>query len=344
MIATTTITDEVLQWTIDWVNKVFYSKFPLYTITEVKIDATPTTAYTSWYNTITFNVAPTAGQVLTVTYEVISDITTKELRDTKNFGELIDSTYLMFGRDIDRTSTVYPVELLRRYINEEYISILDNYTSSERYKTVRFPAVNSSTISSVDSTTMTLSALPNLVSYSGYWFTEKSGFFSYSGVNWTTLENINWFNWDISTGEVYLGIRLPEEMQRPLEVKLNGVTMAYTDFSSFTVDYFGFWTKYTVYNGYLFITGSTFTDTDYIDIVYEPITYELINDTDIPKIPSIYVNLLSYKAGERMMRYREDTREEAFRLDYQELKYLFNKRVRNTTNSKVKRPKNLNFI
>lgn len=124
------ITWEILTWTVNGTNKLFKSFYPISLLDEVRVDGTPTVAYTFNGNSILFTAAPTTWVVDIDYFRRDLNITDYSRDNYYTFDEIRTKVYDKIWEDGGSTAR-YPTDLVNDWLvdwlNEICSIVLDKY-------------------------------------------------------------------------------------------------------------------------------------------------------------------------------------------------------------------------
>jgi len=306
---------EILQWKVDWINKVYTSQYTISSTVYLWIWWAEYTAFTSVWRIITLTDAiPEWEEPPVLDYYFTDNITYTAWADFLVSNALLETLDVLW---ISAFNNSYKQATAIKLFNECYFSELNrnldnrivstySFTSGNSYKYWEFYRWDVLPVQELIS-----NYTPRVGKLMINWFitsftTRTTSAFTLP--DWlTTTPN----NWDI----VLVGYKIPDSVK-----EISYLTLNWDRYTRMSSEDFWIWNKYWTYlikDGYLFISWS---DEAQIVCHYTSKNDRLTLPTDIIDIDYTYSSILSLYAWYNMMIGREDVRRAEIKQQYTELK------------------------
>lgn len=295
---------ETLIGTVDGVNTVFTSLYPIDRIEDLRLGSIDYSSFSFTGTTVTLTDAPTVGTGAPIVDYFRSDVMVTPSASTVTFLDLIDSIFLRIGQD--STSHQFPIDLVKEYCVEG-VNIHNNLKINPLTKigTYAFNKAEDMEASVYSATEIDVGTIPDYVPTSGKLLLEGGGLVSYSSVTASAFTSLSGVSFVYPAGmEVNVGYAIPGGVKKISEVIIDGNVLTFADFREFST--YSPRDKFTVIDGYLFLPR---TLTDYIVVVnYTKDNVEPVEDADIIDFEPEYVNVLKLYVMKEIYADREEDR------------------------------------
>lgn len=309
------IYDEELIGEADWVNKLFYSVYPIGRIDELRIDSIAYTLFIVNGRAITLQDAPSSVVGVPHIDYYRKDVDVNLIDSWVTLSWLRSSIYTRIGQTI--TSLQFPKELADEYIVEGITRI--SKMKRDRIKRgvfsfhKAFDTVVSTTTWSIINVGITSKYLPER----GIAIVDNSNVVYYSNKTSSSITSITWLELnEIEAKKIQFGYKLSKTIDKVSEVYLDWFKLTPCDFSEYSskdkID------KFCVYNGYLFLPYRT-TDADVTTVVYIWKNTSTYVDSDIIDFNGDYLPVIKSFVLYNMYKDREDDRYRAEVDNYKQL-------------------------
>lgn len=300
------IYDEELVGTVDGVNKIFYSVFPIDKIDELRIWGIAYNSFTINGRCVTLAAAPTTSLWVPHLDYYRKDVNVNTIDSWVTLAELRSSIYTRLGQTI--TSLQFPKELADEYISEGIIRISKMKPDRTKRWIFSFHKANDGQISSTDGNRIVVDRISVYLPSKGIaiidgwevvyynWKSRTSN--SISSLSDLDLNEIAWL-------KIQYGYKLSKTISKVSEVFYDGFKLTPCDFAEyrFSKDK----DKFCEYNGYLFLPYNV-VDWAIITVVYTGRHNSEYSDTDIIDFDWDYLPVIKSFVLYNMYKDREDDR------------------------------------
>jgi len=296
------ITWEILTWTVNWTNKLFKSFYPISILDEVRVNGTPTTAYTYNGNSILFTTAPTTW-VVDIDYFRADLRVTDYSRDSYyTFDELRTKVYDKIWEDGGSTAR-YPLDLVNDWLidwlNEICSIILDKYRNVTYSVKVGTPIALTPIANSITTLTTaydeTFPSKWRIITYDGDFidYTSKTSTWI---IGWITCNNF-----PIDSVNGFVGYRLPRNWLRIVSVYANSYQLTeFGDINEFIARQTSW---YIINNGYIYFS---FAWDFIINVEVNEYMSKSLNDNTVVYVDKADVWVVIYYCLRQVYAERED--------------------------------------
>lgn len=296
------ITWEILSGTVNWTNKLFKSFYPISLLDEVRVDGTPTVAYTFNGNSILFTVAPT-------TWVVDIDYFRKDLQvidyskdNYYTLAEIRTKVYDKIGED-GGTTARYPIDLVNDglidWLNEICSILIDKYRNVTYSVKVWTPIALTPIDNSITTLTTGYSeqypSKGRIITYEGDFvdYTSKTS----AGIIWWITCN----NFPIDSINGFVGYRLPRNWLRVASVYVDNYQLReFGDINEFLARQEN---GYLINNGYIYFSRS---GDCIVNVEVNEYLSNSLNDNTVIYVDKADVSVVIYYCLRQVYAERED--------------------------------------
>lgn len=308
------IYDEVLIGTVDWVNKLFYSIYPIDKIDELRIGWLSYSSFTFNWRAITLATAPSVALGAPHIDYYRKDVALPTIDSWVTLSELRSSIYLRIGHDI--TSLQFPKELADEYISEGVVRISKMKRDRNKRGIFSFHKASDSMVTLTDGNTITTATSKYLPSkgiaiiegWDVVYYNQKGDWFITS-ISDLEVDAIAWL-------KIQFGYKLSKNIEKISEVFIDWFKLTPQDFAEYRLQYS--WDAYCVYNSHLFLPYSTW-ESSIVTVVYISKNNSSYTDTDIIDFDWEYLSVIKTFVLMNMYHDREDDREQREEMRYKQL-------------------------
>lgn len=298
------IYDEELIWEVDWINKLFYSIYPIDKIDELRVGNIAYSNFTVNWRAITLSSAPSVLLWAPRIDYYRKDATINIIDSWVTLSELRSSIYIRIGQTV--TSLQYPKELADEYISEWVNRIGKMKQDRKKRWILSFHKAYDWTIRWISWTSIdvgtTSKYLPTKgIAIVGTWdvvYYESKTSSSITSISDLELNNLEW-------DKIQYGYRLPRNINKVSEVFIWWFKLTPADFSEYRAQKEN--DKFCEYNWYLFVPYRT-TDADVVTVVYIWKHESTYSDSDIIDFNWDYLPVIKTFVLWNMYHDREDDR------------------------------------
>lgn len=276
------IYDEETIGIADWVNKVFYSVFPIGRIEELRIDGVAYTSYTINWRAITLADAPSEIVWAPHIDYFRKDVEVNFIDSWVTLSSLRSSIYQRIWQTV--TSLQFPKELVDEYISEGIVRISKMKRNKDKRWVFAFHKAWDWVITSSDGNIIWLWSVSKYTPEKGVCIVDNKNVVYYSHKTSSTISSITWLEIEnIVWSKIKFWYKLSKTIDKVSEVFIEWFKLTPCDFAEYM------WNpqdKFCVFNWYLFLpyttkegwvitlsyvgkNTSTYVDTDIIDFDWD---------------------------------------------------------------------------
>lgn len=311
------IYDEVLSGTVDWVNRVFYSIYPIGQVDELRVGWVIYTSYTINGRAITLSAAPSIVLWAPHIDYYRSDVTVNSINSWITMANLRSSIYVRLWQTI--TSLQFPIALADEYITEWIIRVSKMKKDRVKRWVFSFHKAYDWTISSTDWNTISVWSTSKYLPSKWISIVDNWNVVYYNWKTSTTITSISWLELDTIWGQrIQYWYKLSPNVDKISEVFIDWFKLTPCDFAEYMSTNSNTNDKFMVYNGYLFLPYRT-SDWDVITVVYVWKNTSTYDEADIIDFDWDYISVIKSFVLYNMYRDREDDRFENEMQNYKQV-------------------------
>ncbi len=308
------IYNETLVGSVDWVNTVFTSLYPISSIEELRVGWVSYTNFSYNWKVIILATAPTIIQ-WSPTIDYYKASAYKPLISSgTTFSQIRNDIYTQIGQTIN--SLQYPVDLVNLHIKEGLKTISNLKTNRKKVSVYSFNKANDWIVQTIGWTWINVGTIPQYTPTKWIVAVGYNEFVDYYTTTSSEFTSLVWLDISLVEGMKYsVWYRIPNNVKRVAEVYLNGFKLDPLDIREFTI--WGSWIWFFQFDNYLFVPYST-RENEIITVFYTSDTWELDSDTSIVDFEWDYMKVLRRYVLKEVYHDREDEREDRANMKYKE--------------------------
>jgi len=303
------IYDEVLIWELDWVNKVFYSIYPIDKIDELRVWGISYSNFSFNGRCVTLAAAPSIVLGLPHIDYYRKDASVNTIDSWVTLSELRSSIYTRLWQTV--TSLQYPKELADEYISEWVTRISKMKRDRVKRWILSFHKAYDWTISTTNWNVINVGTTSKYLPAKGAAIIRGWDVVFYSTKTESTIASLNDLDLNLIEWErIKYWYKLSRTIEKVSEVFINWFKLTPADFAEYRA--YPDLDKFCVYNWYLFLPYRT-TDAEVVTVVYVGKHNSTYTDNDIIDFDWDYLPVIKSFVLWNMYKDREDDR---FNLEY----------------------------
>lgn len=308
------IYDETLIGEVDWINKVFYSVYPIDQIDELRVWGVSYNNFTFNGRAVTLAAAPTSSLGAPHIDYYRKDVALPTIDSGVTLSELRSSIYLRIGHEV--TSLQFPKDLADEYISEGVTRISKMKRDRNKRGIFSFHKASDSQVMGTDGNKI-YASLSNYLPSKGIAIIEGGDvvYYSQKGTNYISSISDLELN-EIEDSRIQFGYKLSKNIDKISEVFVDGFKLTPVDFAEYRTKYSG--NVFTVYNSYLFLPFNL-ADGNVITVVYVARHTSEYTDNSIIDFDGDYLSVIKTFVLMNMYHDREDDREQREEIRYKTL-------------------------